>query len=175
MGDVEVAALGGGGDEAMGASDSAAEATVADDGTVTALFSCVFFGVLCLLLSPVFPGLGHGDYAVIRLGYAMHARFQRLRSRVNAGELERFATGSGCCGAWDGAYGVPEASGTPLVAHGARVLLSGPCLRGLCIAGEVFGRVWGLSASPLSSSDADLFLTLLYGCYPDAFGAEAYK
>ena len=143
MSDAEGAALGGGGDEAMGASDSAAEATVADDGTVTALFSCGFFGVLCLLLSPVFRGL----YVVIRLGYAMHARFQRLRSRVNAGELERFATGSGCCGAWDGAYA----------------------------SLEVFGRVWGLSASPLSSSDADLFLTLLYGCYPDAFGAEAYK
>ena len=64
----------------MGASDSAAEATVADDGTVTALFSCGFFGVLCLLLSPVFRGL----YVVIRLGYAMHARFQRLRlMRVN--------------------------------------------------------------------------------------------
>ena len=143
MSDAEGAALGGGGDEAMGASDSAAEATVADDGTVTALFSCGFFGVLCLLLSPVFRGL----YVVIRLGYAMHARFQRLRSRVNAGELERFATGSRCCGAWDGAYGVPETSGTPLVAHGARVLLSGPCLRGLCIAG---GFWEGLGAKRLA-------------------------
>jgi hypothetical protein len=81
MGDVEGAALGGGGGDAMGASDSAAEATVADDGMVTTLFSCVFFGVLRLLLPPVFRRLGHGDYGVIRL--AMHARFQRvlLRSR----------------------------------------------------------------------------------------------
>jgi len=91
MGDVEVAALGGGGDEAMGASDSAAEATVTDDGMVTTFFPVFFFEVLCLLMSPVCRQLGHGDYGVIRLGYAMHARFQRLRSRVNAGELEHFA------------------------------------------------------------------------------------
>ena len=76
MGDVEVAALGGGGDEAMGASDSAAEATVTDDGMVTTFFPVFFFEVLCLLMSPVFWQLGHGDYGVIRLGYAMHARLQ---------------------------------------------------------------------------------------------------
>ena len=46
MGDVEVAALGGGGDEAMGASDSAAEAPVTDDGMVTTFFLCFFRGVV---------------------------------------------------------------------------------------------------------------------------------
>jgi hypothetical protein len=87
MGDVEGAALsgGGGGDEAMGASDSVAEATVADDGMLLCpstmgvyFFHVFFFGVLCLLLSPVF----RRDWAtVIRLGYAMHARFQRVLFR----------------------------------------------------------------------------------------------
>ena len=60
MGDVGGIALGGSGDVAIGASDSAAEATVSDDCMVTTLLY-LFFGVLCLLLSPVFRRLGSGD------------------------------------------------------------------------------------------------------------------